>query len=127
LVQGRERAYLGWLFKAKMLDPSAIAPADLDEYARVFSAPGAARAGFDYYRALFNEGGIARNQERGERPLTIPVMAWGASAGVGNVLLDTLRRVAADVRGGTIKPCGHYIPEEQPGTVIDQLTAFFSG
>lgn len=126
LVQGRERAYLGWLFKAKMRDPSAITGVDLDEYARVFSAPGAARAGFDYYRALFNDGGIARNQARGQHPLSIPVMAWGASEGVGNVLLDTVRGVAADVRGGTIEHCGHYVPEEAPGTVIDQLTAFFA-
>jgi len=126
LVQGRESAYLDWLFKAKMLNPAAITRADLDEYTRVFSATGAAKAGFDYYRALFNAGGLAQNEERAKRALTIPVMAWGASEGVGSMLLDTLRGVAASTCGGTIEPCGHYIPEEAPDIVIEQLTGFFA-
>ncbi|WP_136067825.1 alpha/beta fold hydrolase [Modicisalibacter radicis] len=127
LVQGREKLYLDWLFTSKMLNRSAITPADLDEYTRVFSAPGAARAGFDYYRALFNEGGIAQNRERGTRQLSIPLLAWGASGGVGNVLLDTLKSIAGEVSGGTIDACGHYIPEEAPGIVTEQLTTFFVG
>jgi len=126
LVEGREKVYLDWLFKAKMLNPAAITDADLDEYTRVFSAPGAAKAGFDYYRALFNNGGLERNRERGTRRLSMPVMAWGASGGVGNILLDTLKNVADDVVGGTIEACGHYLPEEAPDVVIDQLIAFFA-
>ncbi|ERS11353.1 hypothetical protein Q668_18975 [Alcanivorax sp. PN-3] len=127
LIQGREQVYLDWLFTSKMLNRSAITPADLDEYTRVFSAPGAARAGFDYYRALFNEGGLAQNRERGTRRLGMPVLAWGASGGVGNVLLDTLKSIADDVSGGTIDNCGHYVPEEAPEVVAEQLTTFFVG
>jgi pimeloyl-ACP methyl ester carboxylesterase len=44
LIQGREREFLTWLFRAKTVKPWAIGPADLDEYVRVFSAPGATRA-----------------------------------------------------------------------------------
>lgn len=127
LVEGRERAYLDWLFRAKLRDPSAITAADLDEYTRVFSAPGAARAGFEYCRALFNDGGIEQNRKRGTGRLTMPVMAWGASDGVGNVLLRTLEGVADTVTGGTIDACGHYVPEEAPAKVIEQLTSFFAG
>jgi pimeloyl-ACP methyl ester carboxylesterase len=32
--------------------------------------------------------------------------------------------VASDVRGGTIKDCGHYLPEECPQTVADQIIRF---
>lgn len=125
LVAGRERLYLDWLFRTKLRDPAAITAADLDEYVRVFSAPGAARAGFDYYRALFNEGGLARNRQRGERPLAMPVMAWGASDGVGGQLLSTMQQVADSVTGGVIESCGHYIPEEAPEVVTRQLIEFF--
>ncbi|MGH8146129.1 MAG: alpha/beta fold hydrolase, partial [Rhodanobacteraceae bacterium] len=107
LVQGHERLYLDWLFRAKLRDASAITPADLDEYTRVFSAPGAARAGFAYYRALFNNGGLARNRARARRRSTIPIMGWGASDGVGDVLLHTLESVADNVTGGVMDACGH--------------------
>lgn len=125
LVEGRERPYLDWLFRSKLRDKSAITPADLDEYTRVFSAPGAARAGFAYYRALFNEGGIAQNQTRARHKLNIPIMAWGASDGVGDVLLRSVVHVANNVTGGTIDMCGHYVPEEAPATVAQQLADFF--
>ncbi|MGB6008583.1 alpha/beta fold hydrolase [Castellaniella sp.] len=126
LVEGRERLYLDWLFRNKLRDRSAITPADLDEYTRVFSAPGAARAGFNYYRALFNEGGLERNRQRGEHPLAIPVMAWGASDGVRDALLRTMKQVADSATGGVIESCGHYIPEEAPEVVTRQLMDFFS-
>lgn len=126
LVAGRERLYLKWLFRAKLMDESAIADVDLDEYTRVFSAPGAARAGFNYYRSLFNDGGVERNRERGENRLDIPVMAWGASDGVGDTLLRTMQKAANNVTGGVIESCGHYVPEEAPDTVVRQLMKFFT-
>lgn len=126
LVAGRERLYLEWLFRAKLNDKSAITDADLDEYTRVFSAPGAARAGFDYYRSLFNDGGVERNRKRGEHRLSIPVMAWGAGDGVGDKLLRTMEQVANNVTGGVMESCGHYVPEEAPDTVVRQLMEFFT-
>ncbi len=44
LLQGREREFLTWLFRAKSTRPWTITPADLDEYVRVNAAPGAMRA-----------------------------------------------------------------------------------
>lgn len=40
LLQGRERQFLTWLFRAKAVRPWTITPADLDEYVRVNAAPG---------------------------------------------------------------------------------------
>lgn len=57
----------------------------------------------------------------------MPVMVWGASGGVGNVLVDTLKGIADTVTGGTIDACGHYVPEEAPEVVIEQLMSFFAG
>lgn len=126
LVEGRERVYLDWLFRAKLRNTSAITQADLDEYVRVFSAPGAARAGFAYYRNLFNDGGLQQNQARATRRLPMPVMAWGASGGVADVLVRTMESIADTVTGGAIEACGHYVPEEAPDVVIQQLKGFFT-
>jgi hypothetical protein len=51
---------------------------------------------------------------RGERTLTIPVLAVGAEGGGGSTMLDTMRLVAADVRGSLFAGCGHYVAEEAP-------------
>lgn len=124
LLQGHERAFLSWLFHAKAVRPWTIAGADLDEYVRVLAAPGATRAAFSYYRAATSPEGLEQSRTRAERRLTMPVLAFGAETGVGEGLVATMRLVAADVRGGTIKDCGHYMPEECPRTLVEEITRF---
>ena len=40
--------------------------------------------------------------------------------------LDEWRNVATQVRGKAL-PCGHYIPEEVPDLLVDELLNFFEG
>ena len=124
LIQGRERLFLSWLFQAKTVRPWTITPADLDEYVRVNAAPGASRAAFSYYRHAFSPEGLEHSRARMERPLTMPVLAFGAESGVGAALIDTMRLVATDVRGGVFAQCGHYMPEEAPYAVAEQVIRF---
>ena len=35
-----------------------------------------------------------------------------------------MRLVAIDVRGGVFEGCGHYIPEEAPRALADQIIKF---
>lgn len=124
LLKGREREFLTWLFHAKSVHNWAIAPADLDEYVRVNSAPGALRAALSYYRHQFSQQGLAESRQRAERKLGIPVLAFGAQQGVGTVLIETMKLVADDVRGGVLNACGHYMPEEAPRTVARLIIEF---
>ncbi len=126
LVQGHERAFLTWLFREKSRNKNVFNEEALDEYVRIFSAPGAARAGFDYYRAAFSLKGLASNQQSAQKKLTMPILAVAAEGGVGNVLEETLRTVATDVKGILIKEFGHYLPEECPDTVATELIRFFN-
>jgi pimeloyl-ACP methyl ester carboxylesterase len=126
LVQGREREFLTWLFASKATRAWRIGQDGLDEYVRVFAAPGALRAALAYYRAAFSPDALAQGPARAERKLSIPVLALGAETGVGDMLLNTMRLVATDVRGGTVNDCGHYMPEERPRTVADALIRFLS-
>ena len=114
LLQGREREFLTWLFRAKSTRPWTITPADLGEYARVNAAPGATRAALSYYRQNLGTEGIARTRARAERKLAMPVLAVGAESGVGAVLIETMRLVATDVRGGVLVAVGHICPKKPP-------------
>ena len=85
------------------------------------------RAGFSYYRALPQDA--ADNRETVARfKLPMPVLAVGGAAGRGRggEPADSLRRVAADVRGEIIPDCGHWIPEEQPEHLVRLLREFFA-
>jgi pimeloyl-ACP methyl ester carboxylesterase len=126
LVQGRERAYLTWLFATKTTRTYAIEPAALDEYVRVFSAPGTARAGFAWYRANFSPEGLAQAKVRAAKRLPMPVLALGASDGVGDALRATVATLGDHVKGGAIgQGCGHFLPSECPDDLVAAILAFW--
>ena len=124
LLQGREREFLTWLFRAKSARPWTITPADLGEYVRVNAAPGATRAALSYQRHTLGPEGIAHSRSRAARKLAMPVLAFGADAGGGATLPDTMPLIAEDVRGGVFAGCGHYVAEEAPRAVAEQIISF---
>jgi len=103
----------------------AFSPEAIAEYVRCFSDPESIRASCDDYRAsagidLLHDEADAQNR------ITCPLLVlWGAKGFVGTAydLLALWRQKANDVRGAAI-PCGHFLPEEAPSTVAQQLRAF---
>jgi haloacetate dehalogenase len=99
----------------------------VDEYVRAFSRPGALRAGFDDYRASFPDDADHDEADwAAGRRLTMPVLAlWGAAGLPAQLpVVDIWRDYAVDVRGAAIPDCGHFLAEEQPDLVLEQLRAF---
>jgi pimeloyl-ACP methyl ester carboxylesterase len=130
LVQGKEMMYLSWFFRGLTYNPSAITQADVDEYVSHYSSPGGLRAGFEYYRA-FPQDAI-QNQNYSKTKLTMPVLALGGAfipVLGGNITMPSIiygmKILAQNVQGITVPNSGHFIPEEQPKFVIDQLFKFF--
>lgn len=127
LISGREEAFLTWLFRAKSMNVSAIAPEDIALYARQMAAPGMLRAVGSYYRAAFSAEGLAQNRKRAERELTMPVLALGAERGVGDTMIKALQTLGQNVSGGVVDGAGHFLPEEAGPRVARELMAFFNG
>jgi pimeloyl-ACP methyl ester carboxylesterase len=130
LTQGREREYLGWFYREFCWQRGAITPADVDEYLRCYSQPGAMRAGFEYYRALPQDKADNRALLDSGFRLPMPVLALGGARaearGRGEEPLESLREIALEVRGGAIAECGHFIPEEQPAVLAERLLEHFA-
>ena len=122
LVDGHEREYLTGFYR-RTCNPAAITQEDIDEYVSHYSAPGGMRAGFEYYRALLDD--VKQNVESSKIKLPMPVLALGGECSFGTAALESLRLLATDVRGGLVPDSGHWIAEEQPQFLVDQLFNFF--
>jgi pimeloyl-ACP methyl ester carboxylesterase len=131
IVKGHEREYLSWFYKGLAFNPNAVTETDIDEFVRKYSAPDAMRAGFEYYRA-FNEDAEQNRALVNKSKLQMPVLVlagdyypmFGGDV-PGNPVLNGVMPLAENVSGTVVPLSGHWIPEEQPQFVIDQLAKFF--
>ena len=122
LIRGRERMYLSWFYGNFAYDRSAIDEAALAEYTRCYSAPGGLR--LEYYRAFFEDAEHTR--ESMQEKLTVPVLALGGEACLGELPLECMRLVADDVQGASIPRSGHFLPEERPDALLEHLLPFLA-
>jgi pimeloyl-ACP methyl ester carboxylesterase len=122
LIEGKEDLYLNWFYDHYSYNQSAITSEAREEYIKQYSKPGAMRAGFEYYRAF--PINVEQNKEHANVKLAMPVLALGGKY-TDNAALISMKSLATDVRGGIVPFSGHWIPEERPDFLIEQLTKFF--
>jgi pimeloyl-ACP methyl ester carboxylesterase len=56
----------------------------------------------------------------------MPVLALGGEFSLRDITLKLYEAVAEEVRGGVIPQCGHWVAEERPDYLLDQLASFFA-
>ena len=130
LIQGKEREYISSFMKGLAYNPSAIQEEDIDVWTSHAVSPGGLRGSFEHFRAFPVDA--QQNKEIAKSKITTPVLALGgdiypALGGdiPGNFAYSSLQSLASNVTGITVPLSGHWIPEEQPKFVIDQLSKFF--
>ncbi|MGD0119098.1 MAG: alpha/beta hydrolase, partial [Candidatus Binatus sp.] len=108
--------------------PDAFTPEALAAYREAFRNPEVIRATCEDYRAgitcdcKFDEADRVAG-----RKIALPMLAlWGVlgrpNRGAG--ILEVWKNWATDVRGKGLE-CGHFIPEEAPDALTEELLAFF--
>jgi len=129
LVQGRERAYLSWFYETFSWQRGVFAAADIDEYLRTYTQPGALRAGFAFYRNIPNDIADNRALLASGLRLKMPVLAVGGgreeARGRGSEPEASLKVIADDVTGAVVADCGHFVPEERPDELAALLLRHF--
>ncbi len=125
LVAHDVRAYLTYFYTSPVYNysPAAITKEDIDEYERVYSAPGALKAGFQLYATGIREDfdNLAACTEK----LKMSVLAWAGNL-MQDMIMPAWQQVADNVSGGVVPECGHFIAEEKPQFVIDEALKFFA-
>lgn len=129
LIEADPVSYVREVLGRRHAGVAAFAPQALAEYERCIALPGTAHALCEDYRA---SAGIDLEHDetdlRAGRLLELPLrVLWGAQGVVGRCfdVLALWRKLAPQVSGRALD-CGHYIAEEQPAQLLEELDAFFS-
>jgi haloacetate dehalogenase len=108
----------------------ALTDEALKEYSRCFCTPDAIHASCEDYRASADiDLEMDEEDEKAGRMVECPVLAlWGEKGTLGKLwdVLEVWRQYArAPVRGRALDS-GHYLAEEQPEEVLQELLRFFA-
>jgi pimeloyl-ACP methyl ester carboxylesterase len=123
LIAGQEKLYLSYIINQYTYNTSAISQEDIDEYVKHISSPGGLRAGFEYYRAIFEDA--KQNKEYAKEKLDMPILTIGGEESAGNATFTAFQKVANNITGIKLPNTGHFIPEERPNFVTKQILEFF--
>ncbi len=124
LIAGRERLFVDHFMRQQAFNQDGLEPEALDEYARCLAAPGALQGGIAYFRAHTVDA--EHNREHAKTRLAMPVMTVGGVASFGAALKGQVEPLVERLRHVMIEDCGHYLAEEQPARVADELLRFFA-
>lgn len=125
MISAQPELFLRYMLRSWTGVAGAIEEAAFQEYLRVFTLPGTIRCGLEDYRAAAKRD-YADDEADLDKRVHCPTLAIWGEFGKMHALFDVLatwRAKANDVRGGPL-PCGHFIPEEVPGPLLEQLRQF---
>ncbi|QOZ26863.1 alpha/beta fold hydrolase [Bradyrhizobium sp. CCBAU 51753] len=120
LLAGHEFAFIRDFIHDREFRP--IDDEDIRVYADAYAAAGGLRAGFELYRAFAQDE--ARFAELEKTKLPMPVLALAGDKSNGMIELTMAQHLATNVIGGTAPETGHWLPDENPAFLSDQLVAF---
>jgi pimeloyl-ACP methyl ester carboxylesterase len=124
IFKGRERDLLDWFFWHLSHHQEAVSPEHFEEYLRQMSKPGALRAGIEYYAAVWTDR--EDNLKLGARKLEMPLLAIGGESSAGYYVGKLFEPVATTVTSVVIPGAGHWLGDENPLFLAEQLHQFFT-
>ncbi len=123
LVEGREDQYLRHFFRDFAFNPTALPESEVAQYVMQMKQPGNLRGSLNHYGYIPQMA--AQTAELTKEALTVPMLAWGGRASFGDHCFNSAKAIAEYADGGVIEECGHWVFEEQPEFIVNQLGSFW--
>ena len=121
LIVGNERAFLTWFYDRHTINKGAITRGTIDEYLRTFSGREGVLGSMGIYRAAFQS--IEQTERLTQSKVQTPVMAMGGVKGLGPRVGAMVRMVAVNIKEVVLDDSGHFVPEERPDAVVNEILA----
>lgn len=125
LIAGKEREFLQWFHENYYFDQTKIEPAAVDETRRTFRGEVGVAGAYGVYRQIFDTMQQTEKYEGFLSKISVPVLGLGGEKSIGEKTMQMLQSVASNVSGGAVERCGHFIPEERPDYLVEQINEFF--
>ena len=128
MIRNSAEPFLQTMFRSLSWRPNAIDDILFAEYLRAFTLPGTIRCGLEDYRAAATIDFEDDERDLGTK-LACPVYSiWGQFGKMDSLfdVVDTWKEKADNVIGKSL-PCGHFIPEEAPEELLEEVVPFFLG
>jgi pimeloyl-ACP methyl ester carboxylesterase len=123
LVRGREDIYFGYEFNIQA-GPNKLPDVLIDYYVGLLRNPDSLHGTFAFYREW--DAMMAQNEQRKNRPLTMPVLAISGEDSWGEAVGDAFKPLANDVQSAVIPGAGHWFAEQAPEETLAALTEFLA-
>jgi len=123
LVAGRERLFLTNFWPVVGHVNDAFTPAEVNEFVRAYSQPGATTAAFHWFGNFSQDA--KDNLELSKHKLKMPLLAMGGEYQAASFLAAHSRLVAENVKESKIKNSGHWMVQENTLQVQQGLLDFF--
>ena len=123
LIVGNERAFLTWFYEGNdVVNHAAFSAEVIDEYLRSFAGQEGVLGSMGIYRAAFVS--IDQTEPLMTAKISVPVLALGGEKGLGGKVGEMVAMVAENVVARTLAGCGHFMTEERPEFVVEQILDF---
>lgn len=124
----RRTPALRLLFRMALSEPGAMRPEDIVLYADRFRDPVCARAATDTYRTfLLRElPALARRPESRRSKVPTRALFGTQDIAIHPSLADPSTANADDYTLERVEGCGHFLPDERPGLLVDRVRALFA-
>lgn len=120
LIVGKEREFLNWFYHGDAVAKHEAIPSEaVHEYLRTFVGVEGVLGSLGVYRTVFTT--MAQTLPLTQTKVQLPVIAIGGEKGLGERVGQFVSMVAANVESVVLPGCGHFVPEECPEAVLEQL------
>jgi pimeloyl-ACP methyl ester carboxylesterase len=124
LVAGREEIFLRHLWQTFTYNKTSLPFEDWWPYIEAMKRPELFHASSGYYRAVYGAGDKVRELIASGK-LTIPVLSISGEASFGAAQRSFVEGFAENIARHVIVPkAGHFVPEEQPEALLEELKPF---
>ena len=124
LIHGREDGYLRHFFRDFSFNPEAHSEEEIIKYVMQMRQPGNLRASLNHYGYIPQMA--KQTSEWALSKLTTPMMAWGGRRSFAEQSFECAKFLSRSPCGGVIEDCGHWVFEEKPDFICEELRAFWA-
>jgi pimeloyl-ACP methyl ester carboxylesterase len=120
LLVGKEGEFLNWFYRGNAVVKHETIPLEtVNEYLRTFAGLEGVLGSLGVYRTAFAT--MAQTLPLTQSKVQPPVVAIGGEKGLGARVGQSVSMVAANVESVVLPGCGHFVPEECPEAILQQL------